>query len=238
MKRFNSKFYNSEYVSLEHIRDVDQEITIHGTIHGADEEFIKKLAEEFPYINVVESVMVIVFPIKNRKELDEYIKNHGYYLCYDKYIYITHSIPGGYLYSGWKTGRKTKILPSDLPDTYVELHNYKKRGYLETAGVTDVLYKQSPFHNHAFKDDFLYISYSGEIVYTHAFSDNDKYDEYIFGNDIVPVIDAIGRNNPELEQKVNEIKDKMVEQYNAFCDHENKWDFNHLNKVETFSELL
>lgn len=60
-----------------------------------------------------------------------------------------------------------------------------------------------------------------------------KYDECVFGNDIIAVIRHIGRYSPEIDMK--EIREKMVRQYNDFVD-----EVGHRygsKKVSSFEEL-
>lgn len=112
--------------------------------------------------------------------------------------------------------------------------------------MADVAYKPCLFDNHAFKDDFLCITYkdkSGKMFGDKSELDEltDASDEYIFGNDILRVVEGIVKNNPdnqELQKKMLKIKERMVEKYNTYVEEENrKW--NHgLKKVDSFEELF
>lgn len=151
-----------------------------------------------------------------------------------EYWYVNKKLPDGRLYSGWGFQHPTKLTPKDLPPDYILLNNYKKHGYIRTAGVKDLLYHPSLFHNHAFKDDFLYISYSeplGEYDYETTFK---KCDEYIFGNDIVDFIFAVEKWSPEID--VQNIKQQMVAQYNLYCDEMSGfsfgWTYKKINELE------
>lgn len=158
---------------------------------------------------------------KERLKDDDFWRGHDYW-------YVKKTLPGGRLYSGWGARHPTKITPEDLPPDYIRTHDYKKKGYIRTAGVKDLVYHESPFHNHAFKDDFLYISY-GDLLPKYKmgdWSDDSVYakcDEYIWGGDIVDFIFAVEKNSPDLD--VSDIKRRMVAQYNAYCDEMNEWEF-------------
>ena len=98
----------------------------------------------------------------------------------------------GTLYAGY---HRTKILPQDLPAWYVYGRYYKCFGYMNTKGITDLLYE--PYHssNHFLKDDALYIAYGGKIaenpepirnrVYREKYV---GYDEVIFGNAMLDIL--------------------------------------------------
>ena len=56
---------------------------------------------------------------------------------------------------------KTKIKSEDVPPWYMEGVYYGyKRGYLRAKGVSQLTYQPNLYHNHMFKDDFLYIQYA------------------------------------------------------------------------------
>lgn len=147
------------------------------------------------------------------------------------YWMVKHELPDGRLYSGWDRPRATKIRADDLPAYYVEMYDYKKRGYLRAAGVVSLVYHPSPFHNHTFRDDFIYISYTKDLgEYKHDVT-FQECDEYIWGHDIVDFIKAVEIWSPEIE--VEDIKMRMVEQYNLYCDEVKEGD----GKIERFEEL-
>ena len=170
---------------------------------------------------------------KERLKDDPYWKNHDYWL-------VEKSLPDGRLYSGWGVSHPTKITAEDLPPDYMLTHNHKKRGYIRTAGVVSLVYKPSPFHNHTYKDDFVYISYTKDLSeYDLGWGENSVYwhcDEYLFGSDIVDFIFAVEKNSPGVD--VTDIKRRMVEQYNAYCDEmtEMGWQGNYKH-IETLEEL-
>ena len=114
---------------------------------------------------------------------------------------------------------------------------------METAGVVDMIYEPGPFHNHTFKDDFLYIAYKERLPEAKqgCWSELlEACDEYVFGNDIINVLKGIETNNPdnqELLDKVQTIKSQMVVQYNAYVD-QMRQDFGREEKyIKDFSEL-
>ena len=152
-----------------------------------------------------------------------------------KYWYEERRLPDGRLYAGWSFRYPTKLTKDDLPEDYIFLSNYKKCGYIRTAGVKSVVYSPSPFHNHAFKDDFLYISYTKDIAGYKKELLLEACDEYIFGNDIIDFIVAVQKFSPDLD--VAGIKDRMVEQYNLYCNEMNEWPTHNIKKISSFEEL-
>ena len=237
-KKLNNTFYNIDYYSMKNISKLPPDTIITGKLLFSSEENIDQF--DYPNVEIFDQGgfnWSVRFPVQIREELKKYVRTLGMELKYDSYIYVHNEIPEGYLYSGWGTGRKTKIKPDDLPESFVYLGNYKKHGYLQTAGVTDIAYKPSPFHNHTFKDDFLYLSYHGEVILKGVW-DNSVYDEYVFGNDIVDVIFSIEKWNPVLKDKVDIIKKQMVDQYNAYCDEMERFNFQTPKKIKELKDLL
>ncbi|MCB7507885.1 hypothetical protein G7B22_22030 [Blautia sp. MSK.20.9] len=256
-RRFASKFYNCSYDSLVPVRKAPADRLIPCTVYGEiTKETVAALKDRFAFQMFSESAKDkngdfpgIRFSVKgtmpngNLKSAKEFLKEKEMRLRHDKSVYMHFEIPGGYLYSGWKSGRKTKIKPEDLPKSYVRISNYKKNGYMETAGVVDMIYEPGPFHNHTFKDDFLYIAYKERLPEAKqgCWSELlEACDEYVFGNDIINVLKGIETNNPdnqELLDKVQTIKSQMVVQYNAYVD-QMRQDFGREEKyIKDFSEL-
>ena len=239
-KRFNSKFYCQEYISVIPTRKASEDALIPCCIYGESitKSLINELEQKFDFFlksgNEERKLGSCCYCVNgfmkkaNMEKAKEDLKKNGFDIRFDTYVSAQFKLPEGYLYSGWKSGRKTKIKPEDLPDSYVYLCNYKKEGYLETAGVVDVEYKPCIFHNHSYKDDFLFISYTKELPDLESGKSSDDVfnacDEYIFGNDILVAIRGIERNNQdnkELQTKIQKIKSAMVDQYNAFVDEMN-----------------
>lgn len=166
---------------------------------------------------------------KERLKEDEYWK-------YRSYWNVHYSLPDGRLYAGWGLRYPTKLTKDDLPPDYTYMSNYKKHGYIRTAGVKSLVYKRSSFHNHTFKDDFLFISYTKDLgEYVSGFEAGSTYleaDEYIFGNDIIDFIVAVDKYSPDIDTTT--IKQQMVEQYNMYCDEMEEPD----KKISDFGELL
>jgi len=173
------------------------------------------------------------------KEDREKLKNDKYWSG-KEYWHVEKSLPDNRLYAGWGFRYPTKLTPEDLPEDFIYISNYKKCGYIRTSGVKSLVYHPSYFHNHAFKDDFLYISYSKDLgEYKHGYEDGSTYkecDEYIFGDDIIYFIAAVDKYSPEINTE--DIKKKMVEQYNLYCDEMAEWQCQHAEKVIGFEELL
>lgn len=256
-KRFNSKFYCQEYISVVPTRRASEDTIIPCCIYGESitKSLIDELEQKFDFFlkggNEERNLGSCCYRVNgfmkkaNMNKAKEDLKKNGFDIRFDTYVSAQFKLPEGYLYSGWKTGRRTKIKPEDLPESYVYLSNYKKNGFLETAGVVDIVYHPSPFHNHTFKDDFLFISYS------RKFADNgqncnfdmlvDGCDEYVFGNDIISVVHGIELNNKDDEQliqKIQKIKSDMVKQYNAYAEEMKSSFGRKVSYIEDFSELL
>ena len=138
-------------------------------------------------------------------------------------MFIYRTIPGGYLYSTLRPGAKTKIKPEDLPADYIK-----------TSSVKDIMYVESPFHNHSFKDDYLYVSYN-ELINRRNMYDI-KVCLSVRGQDIIPVLLGIEKNSHIDTEIIQNIKERMVKQYNAYVDESNGI-FN-LSKIETFDQLI
>ena len=158
---------------------------------------------------------------KMSEEEKEYWKDKHFW-------YVSKTLPDGRLYAGWGSRYPTKLTPADLPDDYIRNYDYKKNGFIRTSGVKDLVYAPAPFHNHAFKDDYLYISYGKKLPPYKAadWGEGSTYaecDEYIWGNNIVDFIFAVEKNSPDVN--VADIKRRMVEQYNAYCDEMNEWGY-------------
>ena len=99
-----------------------------------------------------------------------------------------------FLYSGGVY--PTKLTASDLPDDYIPIHSrviWYMRGFLRTAGITDMKYTYVK-ENHLFKDDYIYISYHGKIKKVDETEgifrilDYVDYDVCVCGNDIVDIV--------------------------------------------------
>lgn len=182
----------------------------------------------------------------SKKKYNNTFYNVGYYRYVrasdGTYQYEYKEDRDGYLFSGWRTGRKTRIRPEDLPPYYIKVTNYKKDGYIKTSDVSDVYYEPSKFHNHTFKDDFLLIVYGDKKLSKDSFTANLTIcDEYIFGNDIIDVVAGIEKYNPQneqLQERIKKIKEDMVVQYNLYVDEMEESGFQHSDKIKSFDELL
>ena len=251
-KKFNSQFYNIDYYSTTHIKNMPDDKYIRCQMTGViTKDIITNLENEYafkyeiPFENDDADILYTAsgwFKKGDIEKVKEMLKEKHICLTYEKYQMMFYEIPGGYLYSGWKSGRKTKILPKDLPESYVYIQNYKKHGYINTAGVCDIAYKPCVFHNHAFKDDFLFISYHPDKKFTENQSFDEvcgTCDEYVFGNDIVNVIAGIEKytESPEMKEKLLRVKARMVEQYNAYVDEMFNIYGRENTKVCSFEEL-
>ena len=109
----------------------------------------------------------------------------------------------------------TKIRKEDLPEDYVEFRSrsiWYLTGYLKTSGVKD-LYYSSVKINHLFKDDYLDISFSGELKIEkdkYGCESCHNYDFTICGNDIIPVLFAIEKNS---DVDTTEVRKRIAEKF-------------------------
>ena len=175
--------------------------------------------------------------IRDIESFREKCLKHGVDGSTNGYVMYNDTLPDGRLYVARSRIFSTNLTAADIPESYCHLKGYKKPGYLRTDGISKLVYHPSPFHNHSFKDDFLYIFYDGDIEGAEVVTDSrglaTKYDECVFGNDIIAVIRHIDRYSPEIDTE--EIREKMVQQYNDFVD-----EVGHRygsKKVSSFEEL-
>ena len=115
--------------------------------------------------------------------------------------------PEGYLFA---QGRYlTKIKESDLPPWFIRCYIHRQYGWLDTKRIFDLLYKPNMHVNHAFKDDFLYISYTPGQKIVHdpsSIAGYTGYDEVIWGHCITDVVRAAKQNagfdTSKIEQQI------------------------------------
>lgn len=250
-KKKLADFYYKEYTSMKRVADIhDDELFVPVRIFHADgltDDFIRQELPEFSSGYMMEGMHMAGYVMK--KDLPAFRKkcgNLGIQVDADRYVYYTSELPDGRLYASRATRLyPTKMTADDLPASYLEVTNYKKHGYVRTDGVIKVVYKPSCFNNHAFKDDFIFIFYEGNASADDA--DNmdfsavsDACDVFIFGNDIIFVVNAIARFSPGCD--LSSIKKGMVNKYNAYVKemqtHDcmgHDWEDEH---IATFEELL
>ena len=107
----------------------------------------------------------------------------------------------------------TKITEEDLPEHYIPIHCRVIRylhGFLKTSGIVDMDYTYCE-ENHLFKDDYIYISYSGKLKWkqgTWGFPDCINYDVCVDGSDIIDIVLAAekysGFDTSEVRKKIEE----------------------------------
>lgn len=128
----------------------------------------------------------------------------------------------------------------DLPAKETKVNGEWISEYADWENVT------SPFYNHTFKDDFLFVKYDGKfdppeavITYNDSTYLFDQTGEYIFGNDIVDVVLNIEKYSPDVAEKLQEIKAAMVTQYNAWIDEMGgMFGLDESRKIRTLEELV
>ena len=249
-KKKLADFYYKEYSSMKRVADInDDELMVRVRIYRADgltDDDIRKDLPEF-YGAHMDGMRTGGYVMK--KDLPAFRKkcgSLGIQVDADRYVYYTSELPDGRLYASRATRLyPTKMTANDLPASYLEVTNYKKHGYVRTVGVIKVVYKASRFNNHACKDDFIFIFYEGNA--SAADADNMDFsavseacDVFIFGNDIIFVVNAIARFSPGCD--ISSIKKGTVDKYNAYVEemqtHDcmgHDWEDEH---IATFEELL
>lgn len=127
--------------------------------------------------------------IRDIETFREKCLKHGVDGSTNGYVMYNDTLPDGRLDAARSRIFPTKLTAADMPESYCHLAGYKKPGYIRTDGVTKLVYHPSPFHNHSFKDDFLYIFYDGDIEGAKVTTDSrglvTSSDECVFGNDII-----------------------------------------------------
>ena len=120
----------------------------------------------------------------------------------------------------------TKLTKCDLPDDYIEFRSraiWYMKGYLRTSGIVDMQYSWAK-ENHLFKDDYIYISYTGPIEqFTNQYGIKDftAYDLCVCGGDIIDIVLAAEKNSgfdtasvrQEIEKKRIWLRDNEPEYY-------------------------
>lgn len=249
-KRKLADFYYKEYSSMKRVADIkDDKLLVPVRIYRADGITDDDIGRELPEFYGSHADGMRTGGYVRKKDLPAFrdrCRKLGIQVDADSYVYYISELPDGRLYSSRGTRLyPTKLTADDMPDSYCEVTNYKKRGFVRTDGVIRVVYKPSAFNNHAFKDDFIFIFYEGNSSADNAdemdFSEiADACDVYIFGNDIVYVIVSIERFSPDCD--VSSVKEGIVRKYNAYVDemqtHESSWHDGEEKHIATFDELL
>ena len=134
-----------------------------------------------------------------------------------KYNLLTLEYEGEEFLRNRKTGRKTKLKPSDLPEWYYESFSYRSWFY-NLKGIKDVAIIRSPFSNHINKDTRLYFSYDKILPKTKDYEPINKEDWEVdtWRVSLVDIIKAIEKYNPTL--KLDKIKEQINLVYDYFND--------------------
>lgn len=109
----------------------------------------------------------------------------------------------------------TSIRKEDLPPFYIQGWIGRKYGWIDTKNFYDLVYKPNKFTNHAFKDDFLMISYTqGQKIEkgdSSLFQEYKGYDVLLWGG-IIPDFVAAAKKNSSFDVSViiRQIQDKLA----------------------------
>lgn len=121
-------------------------------------------------------------------------------------------LPNGCLFS--QAQYPTLITADDLPESFVYGRFYKRWGYLDTAGIVDMLYIPNTWVNHFLKDDRLIISYSGKIKKKKKDKWGDEYeneDYSVWGNEIIDILKgARDYSGININKYIKQLKEKLI----------------------------
>lgn len=141
------------------------------------------------------------------KKITSYVYSEQKFPTLKTYDKVRETNKDGYLFSKGKY--LTKIKAEDLPESYVEGTYYRTKGYLNAAGVKQMVYVPNMWINHMFKDDYLYVSYDKEIIEkvgTFGGKDYDGYDIVIRGFNIISFLKAAEKYS---NYDISEIKEQI-----------------------------
>ena len=141
------------------------------------------------------------------KKITSYVYSEQKFPTLKTYGKVRETNKDGYLFSKGKY--LTKIKVEDLPESYVEGTYYRTKGYLNAAGVKQMVYVPNMWINHMFKDDYLYVSYDKEIIEkvgTFGGKDYDGYDIVIRGFNIISFLKAAEKYS---NYDISEIKEQI-----------------------------
>lgn len=199
-KNIKARFYNDYYfkhVPIKELRDVDyvyvdifDEAEPHSTLqlysytNESNGRWFEK--EGFSHYR-------IWVRLKNKDAVTAILNNLSMKHKWQKTSYVKKENPDMTLFSGWRTGRKTKITAEDLPDNYVKLMNYKKSGYLKVTDVVDAKFFPSKIKMDGMRDDMLILSYDKKLPESYKMSEIYKIDniDLFFGTDICIIAEGI-----------------------------------------------
>lgn len=125
-----------------------------------------------------------------------------------EFVYVTSE--EGYLFSNLIY--PTKIKKEDLPESFIELYAYRRYCWIDSAGVTDMVYVPNLFSdNHLYKDDFLYIKYSGKLDRSEKNKYFDDADERLYGRSIELFVEAAKKySNYDVSEIEKQLHDKKI----------------------------
>lgn len=92
----------------------------------------------------------------------------------------------------------TKVTIGDLPPSFVPLWGRRGQQYIDSAGVTDLVYKPNWFSdNHLYRDDTLYIKYGGKLeckIDRYGYEDYwESADQWVGGYSMIPFVEAVAK---------------------------------------------
>lgn len=146
---------------------------------------------------------------KNKKRINSKLYSAVKYVYENhKYVYVTSK--EGYLFSNLIY--PTKITKEDLPPSFIELYAYRRYCWIDSAGVTDMVYVPNLFfNNHLYKDDFLYIKYGGQLDRSKKNKYFDDADERIYGRGIELFVEAAKKySNYDASKIEKQLRDKKI----------------------------
>lgn len=146
-------------------------------------------------------------------------KSRHYTLEKYKYDYKTHTydIIQGKDNTLFAQGKyPTKVTIQDLPPSFVLLWGRRGHQYIDSAGVTDIVYKPN-WHsdNHLYKDDTLFIKYGGKLEVKIERFGYESYwesaDQWVSGFSMIPFVEAVGKySNIDVSHIQQALRDKKI----------------------------
>lgn len=176
-----SNFYNTSHVGYKEFGALSDDSVLEITI------FIDELPVEVKNMFVSDSYIDSSLNRHTGYMIKKNINKLSEYLDEDVYIDIPHGEfviekpEEGYMFDGWG-GKPVKITPEELPEWYIEVTSYKKKGFVNCKDVKSAKYRVNPIVNESIKDDMLTLTYYDDVDLEKEDTWSEKVDNY-FGID-------------------------------------------------------
>lgn len=145
-----------------------------------------------------------------QKPTDEQARTYEDFFGRKPYKLICKS-EDGTLFS--KAHYPTKILPDELPSSFIHARIGKLFGYYDASRVVGVAYRPNKWINHLFRDDSLYLSFSESNL---APDDWDHIDIILGGWDIVSGLAALEYLSAIPKSKLERLQEALVDKVKTY----------------------